>query len=55
MTALSYRLVNTILLIIIAALYGEICVLNERLSEMVEIVHSLNNKIEAFVNENFIY
>jgi len=41
----NYKLLNTILLIIIAALCGEIYVLNERLSEMTEIIHFMNEKI----------
>ncbi len=43
--AQNYKLLNTILLIIIAILCGEIYVLNERLSEMTEIIHSMNGKI----------
>lgn len=45
--ALSYRLINTALLVIIAALSREIYILNERLSEMTQIVQSLNHKIEG--------
>ena len=43
--AQNYKLLNTILLIIIAALCGEIYLLNEKLSEMSELMHSLNEKI----------
>lgn len=43
--AQNYKLLNTILLIIIAALCGEIYLLNEKLSEMSELIHSLNDKI----------
>jgi hypothetical protein len=41
----SYKLINILLLIIIAALCGEIYLLNERLSEMTELIKSLNDKI----------
>lgn len=43
--AQNYKLLNTILLIVIAALCGEIYLLNEKLSGMSELIHSLNDKI----------
>lgn len=43
--AQNYKLLNTILSIIIAVLCGEIYLLHEKLSEMSEIIHSLNDKI----------
>jgi hypothetical protein len=45
--AQNYKLLNTILLIIIAILCGEIYILNERLSEMSDIIHSMNEKING--------
>lgn len=43
--AQNYKVLNTILLIVIAALCGEIYLLNEKLSEMSDLIHSLNEKI----------
>ena len=43
--AQNYKLLNTILLIVIAALCGELHLLSEKLSEMSDFIHSLNEKI----------
>jgi len=50
MMAQNYKMLNTILLAIIAALCGEIYLLNEKLSEISELVQSFNDKIERMEN-----
>jgi hypothetical protein len=48
--AQNYKMWNTVLLVIITALCGEIYLLNEKLSEMIKLVQSFNDKIEKMAN-----
>lgn len=41
----TYKIINTVLVFIIAILYGEIYLLSEKLSEMLKMIQILENKV----------